>query len=132
MTKDELELKVKELEEELAKKDEIINTHVVEKQYLAQSVDTKDKEIANLKLQIEKYNDNGVSKKQLELDISTLKKQVELAREGERIRANQLQDLMKTTSNILNSLQPQIENSIELFNALVDKISNTFKPKGGE
>lgn len=132
MTKDELELKVKELEEELAKKDEIINTHVVEKQYLAQSVDTKDKEIANLKLQIEKYNDNGVSKKQLELDISTLKKQVENAREGERIRANQLQDLMKTTSNILNSLQPQIENSIELFNALVDKISNTFKPKGGE
>lgn len=132
MTKDELELKVKELEEELAKKDEIINTHVVEKQYLAQSVDTKDKEIANLKLQIEKYNDNGVSKKQLELDISTLKKQVELAREGERIRANQLQDLMKTTSNILNSLQPQIENSIELFNALVDKISNTFKPKGSE
>ena len=143
MTKEELDIKVKSLEEEIEKLNETIKTHVTEKQYLAHAVESKDKEISVLKVRIEdvtakkeketkelarKISDTQSEKHQIE----TLKQQYEIARNGEVIRANQLQELITLTSNILNSLQPQIENSVNLFNYQIEKISNTFKPKGDE
>lgn len=116
-----------------------------EKGFLSEAVDAKDKEIAVLKLKLQeeqkKHNeelknmsskiatlqDELINYKNSESTISFFKKQAEMAQEGEKIRAMQLQELMKFTSNFLNSFQPSIENNISLFNALVEKIGNTFK-----
>ena len=143
MTKNELELKNKSLEEEIEKLNENIKNHVTEKQYLAHAVEAKDKEISMLKL---KVNDMATRKdketKELAREVSDaqndkhqvelLKRQLEVTRKGEITRAKQLEDLMKLTSNFLNSLQPQIENNVNLFNMQMEQIANTFKPKGDE
>lgn len=52
--------------------------------------------------------------------------------QGEKIRTGQLQDILKFSSESLNSMQINLEHSIELFNYKIREIENTFKPKGVE
>lgn len=146
MTKDELELKVKEKEQEIEELKSQIKNHITEKQYLASTIEEKDKEIGSYLKELDTFKSLNVKLKE---EANTIRKNFESFRESlktskddrdkkesvaleEKWRAsleneNRIakiaDDAMQSNGEFLNLMHTLIESQIKLHNYKIKDIN---------
>lgn len=152
MTKDELELKLKELQEKNVSLQEEIKNHLVEKQYLAQAREDAEKDVASYLKEIEEQKRLNqavkaeASKLQKQFDdfknsiktsteysnqnkVQELDNKLQASYQNEAKIAKVAEEAYAHHGETLNLLHTLIENEIKLHNFTIGAVNQNNAPK---